>query len=194
MLAAILQKAGYKTGLYTSPHLKDFRERIRINGKMIPKTKVIRFVKSQQQHIDAIAPSFFEVTVAMAFDYFAKEKVDIAVIEVGLGGRLDSTNIILPEVSVITNISLDHTQLLGDTLEARARENAGIIKSSIPVVIGEHQHETAPVFIEKAAAEKAPLYFADEILKLSDVHFHRNALVVSISDGHALQYKRYALI
>lgn len=193
MLAAILQKAGYKTGLYTSPHLKDFRERIRINGKMIPKTKVTQFVKSQQQHIDVIAPSFFEVTVAMAFDYFSKEKVDIAVIEVGLGGRLDSTNIIRPEVSVITNISLDHTQLLGDTLEAIAKEKAGIIKSSIPVVIGEYQYETAPVFIEKAAAEKAPIYFANEILKLSDVHIHRNALAVSISDGHALQYKDVCL-
>ncbi|WP_316927819.1 bifunctional folylpolyglutamate synthase/dihydrofolate synthase [Pedobacter agri] len=132
MLAAILQAQGYKTGLYTSPHLKDFRERIRINGKMIRKNEVISFVKNQEKLIDEVEPSFFEVTVAMAFDHFAKHQVDVAIIEVGLGGRLDSTNIIQPELSVITNISMDHTNMLGNTLEEIAGEKAGIIKKIRP--------------------------------------------------------------
>lgn len=162
MLAAVLQTAGYKTGLYTSPHLKDFRERIRINGEMIPEEEIIGFVADQQENINTIEPSFFEMTVAMAFNYFAKEKVDIAVIEVGLGGRLDSTNVITPLLSVITNIGWDHMNLLGNTLPEIAVEKAGIIKWQVPVVIGEYQPEVAEVFIEKAKQEQAPLRFASE--------------------------------
>ena len=139
MLAAILQTAGYKTGLYTSPHLRDFRERIRINGEMISEQHVIDFVAEHQTDFEEIKPSFFEMTVAMAFDVFAREKVDIAVIEVGLGGRLDSTNIITPLLSVITNIGWDHMNMLGDTLQLIAGEKAGIIKPGIPVIIGEYQ-------------------------------------------------------
>src|SRR5664279_3374015 len=139
MLSAILQKAGYKTGLYTSPHLHDFRERIRINGHMIPENQVIAFTERIRPSIDQLEPSFFEITVAMAFEWFAHEQIDIAVIEVGLGGRLDSTNIITPEVSVITNISYDHMDLLGNTLQKIAFEKAGIIKPGVPVVIGEEQ-------------------------------------------------------
>ena len=135
MLASVLAKAGYKVGLYTSPHLKDFRERIRINGDVIPEQEVVDFVEKHQPIFERVKPSFFEMTVALAFDYFAREKVDIAVIEVGLGGRLDSTNIITPELSVITNISFDHTDLLGDTLPKIAFEKAGIIKPNVPVVI-----------------------------------------------------------
>src|SRR5690606_4508089 len=137
MLASILAVAGYKTGLYTSPHLVDFRERIRINGKMISEETVVSFVQEQQSAIEDIQPSFFEVTVAMAFDYFAKRQVDIAIVEVGLGGRLDSTNIIHPELCVITNIGMDHMNILGDTLEEIAYEKAGIIKKNVPVVISE---------------------------------------------------------
>ena len=166
MLAAILQKAGYKTGLYTSPHLKDFRERIRINGKMVPKSFVTKFVKNQKETIEQIEPSFFEATVAMAFKYFEEQKVDIAVIEVGLGGRLDSTNIITPELSIITNISLDHTNILGDTLAQIAFEKAGIIKLNVPIVIGEKHPETIGVFTAKAKAEKSPLYFAEDELSI----------------------------
>lgn len=163
MLAAILQSAGYKTGLYTSPHLKDFRERIRIDGKMIPENEVVNWVEKYKGYdeLHEIGPSFFELTVAMAFDYFANEKVDIAIVEVGLGGRLDSTNIITPEVSIITNIGMDHTALLGDSLEAIAKEKAGIIKNKIPVVVGTTQKETRQVFTEKADELYAPLYFAD---------------------------------
>src|ERR1700722_8747288 len=157
MLAAIFQTAGYKTGLYTSPHLKDFRERIKVDGKMIDEAFVMDFVEKIRPLADSIDPSFFEVTVIMAFDYFAQQEVDIAIVEVGLGGRLDSTNIILPELSVITNISYDHMNLLGDTLPAIAGEKAGIIKKGVPVVIGEYQQETAPVFQQKAGLENAPL-------------------------------------
>ena len=139
MLAAILQTAGYKTGLYTSPHLYDFRERIRINGEMIPESFVIEFTQKMKRMIKEIEPSFFEITVAMAFDHFAKEKVDVAIIEVGLGGRLDSTNIITPELSVITNIGWDHMNMLGNSLEEIAVEKAGIIKKGVPVLIGERQ-------------------------------------------------------
>ncbi|MCB0460124.1 MAG: bifunctional folylpolyglutamate synthase/dihydrofolate synthase [Flavobacteriaceae bacterium] len=162
MLASILQEAGYKVGLYTSPHLKDFRERIKINGEMISKNAVINFVKKNQSFLEKQQLSFFEMTVGLAFDYFAKQKVDIAVVEVGLGGRLDSTNIITPVVSVITNIGLDHTQMLGDTLEKIAFEKAGIIKENIPVVIGERQEETEHVFIEIAKNKSAPIYFAED--------------------------------
>ncbi|MFW5757013.1 MAG: bifunctional folylpolyglutamate synthase/dihydrofolate synthase [Tangfeifania sp.] len=169
MLAAVFQSAGYKTGLYTSPHLKDFRERIRIDGKMIPAHEVAGWVEKYKANNELwkIMPSFFELTVAMAFDYFAKEKVDIAIVEVGLGGRLDSTNIITPEVSVITNIGLDHTALLGNSLELIAKEKAGIIKKGIPVVIGTTQKETNQVFVEKAEEQKAPLFFADQEFSVS---------------------------
>jgi dihydrofolate synthase/folylpolyglutamate synthase len=160
MLAAILQKAGYKTGLYTSPHLHDFRERIRINGHMIPENNVISLTEYIQDSIEQIEPSFFEITVAMAFDWFAKEQIDIAVIETGLGGRLDSTNIIIPEISVITNISYDHMDLLGETLQKIAFEKAGIIKPGIPVVIGEEQAEIKNVFLQVAEEKGSPIHFA----------------------------------
>lgn len=162
MLAAILQTAGYKTGLYTSPHLRDFRERIRVNGEMIPENYVSNFVENQEKNIEEISPSFFEVTVALAFDYFAEQQVDIAVIEVGLGGRLDSTNIITPLLSVITNIGYDHVNILGDTLPQIAAEKAGIIKPGVPVVIGEKQEETQEVFLKKAKESDANLVFASE--------------------------------
>ena len=160
MIASILQEAGSKVGLYTSPHLKDFRERIRINGETISEDFVVDFVKNNKPFFEANALSFFEMTVGLAFDYFVKEHVDVAVIEVGMGGRLDSTNVITPLVSVITNIGFDHTQFLGDTLAKIAAEKAGIIKHNIPVVIGEYHQETYPVFQNKAAAEQAPIFFA----------------------------------
>ena len=162
MLAAVLQQAGYKTGLYTSPHLKDFRERIRVNGQMVSESFVVEFVEQMKNAVSTLEPSFFELTVAMAFHYFALEQVDIAIIEVGLGGRLDSTNIITPELSVITNISYDHMHILGNTLPEIAAEKAGIIKKGIPVVIGETQPEVQQVFTEKAAAMEAPVCFADQ--------------------------------
>tara|TARA_R110002049_G_scaffold206269_1_gene376818 strand:- start:69090 stop:70307 length:1218 start_codon:yes stop_codon:yes gene_type:complete len=162
MLASILQEAGYKVGLYTSPHLKDFRERIKINGKDVSKQFVVDFIEGNKSFFESNALSFFEMTVGMAFDYFAKEKVDIAIVEVGLGGRLDSTNIITPEVSVITNIGLDHTQFLGNTLEAIAFEKGGIIKLNIPVVIGETQEETKSVFKDLANKHHSEIIFADK--------------------------------
>ena len=163
MLAAILQTAGYKTGLYTSPHLKDFRERIRINGQMISEQTVIDFVAEHTSDFDEIKPSFFEMTVALAFDVFAKEQVDIAIIEVGLGGRLDSTNVITPLLSIITNIGWDHMNILGDTLQLIAGEKAGIIKPGVPVIIGEYQEEVADIFTNKAALEDAGTIFASEV-------------------------------
>jgi dihydrofolate synthase / folylpolyglutamate synthase len=163
MLASILQEAGYKVGLYTSPHLKDFRERIRINGEMISEEFVVDFIVSNKVFFEVNQLSFFEMTVGLAFDYFAKEGVDVAVIEVGMGGRLDSTNVITPLVSVITNIGLDHTQFLGDTLAKIASEKAGIIKSDVPVVIGEFVSETKPVFESIAKKSNAPIYFAQEL-------------------------------
>lgn len=162
MLAAILQTAGFKTGLYTSPHLKDFRERIRINGEMIAEKKVIDFVENYSKLFEEIKPSFFEWTVGLAYEFFSEEKVDFAVIETGLGGRLDSTNIITPLLSIITNISFDHKELLGDTLQKIAVEKAGIIKPNIPVVIGETQSETKNVFIQKSKEQTAPIVFAEE--------------------------------
>lgn len=162
MIASVLQEAGYKTGLYTSPHLKDFRERIKINGVMISEKNIADFITINKAFLEEIKPSFFEMTVALAFDFFAKEKIDIAVVEVGLGGRLDSTNIISPELSVITNISYDHTDLLGDTLAKIAVEKAGIIKKNIPVLIGEKSYETSEIFIEKSKENEAPIYFAEE--------------------------------
>jgi dihydrofolate synthase/folylpolyglutamate synthase len=168
LLAAILQAAGYRTGLYTSPHLKSFTERIRIDGREIEPTAVVDFVARNQAAIDLIQPSFFEMTVGMAFDHFAREKVDIAVIEVGLGGRLDSTNVITPLVSVITNISYDHQDILGNTLPEIASEKAGIIKPLVPVVISERQPEVAEVFIRKASEAGSPLYFAADDWKIID--------------------------
>ncbi|ATP55004.1 dihydrofolate synthase [Pedobacter ginsengisoli] len=181
MIAAIFQQAGYKTGLYTSPHLKDFRERIRVNGEMVSKDFVINFVEQQQGIIEEISPSFFEVTVAMAFSYFYEQNVDIAIIEVGLGGRLDSTNIITPELSVITNISLDHTNILGNTLKEIAGEKAGIIKPGIPVVIGESHPETDPVFIQKAKETQSSILFADQQLQISKSTKEGEFLNVSVS-------------
>ena len=163
MLASILQEAGYKVGLYTSPHLKDFRERIKIDGKEIPEDYVVNFISENKSFLEEHSLSFFEMTVGMAFSYFAEEKVDIAVIEVGLGGRFDSTNIIIPEVSLITNISKDHTDILGDTLPKIAFEKAGIIKQNVPIVISEYQEETAPVFTARAKEMKAPIIFANHI-------------------------------
>ena len=160
MISSILQEAGYKVGLYTSPHLKDFRERIKINGNMISKRFVINFIKKHKSNFEKIHMSFFELTVAMAFNYFSEENIDIAVIECGLGGRLDSTNIILPEVSVITNISLDHTDLLGDTLEKIALEKSGIIKKNTPVIIGREQKETKRIFEQKASKENSKIIYA----------------------------------
>ena len=165
MLAAIFQCAGYKTGLYTSPHYVDFRERIRINGEMIPHEAVVNFVEKYRDQWELFKPSFFEITVAMAFDHFRNENVEIAIIETGLGGRLDSTNIITPVLSVITNIGFDHMQMLGDSLPQIAFEKAGIIKENVPVVIGEQKKETAPVFIEKASEMNAPVYFTEELVQ-----------------------------
>ena len=162
MIASVLQESGYKVGLYTSPHLKDFRERIKINGACISKDKVIEFITANKSFLEVNQLSFFEMTVGMAFKYFSDEQVDIAVIEVGLGGRLDATNIITPEVSVITNIGLDHVQFLGDTHEKIATEKAGIIKKSVPVVIGQTQQETAAVFKKIASDFNASIYFADQ--------------------------------
>ena len=161
-LAAVLQSAGYKTGLYTSPHLVDFRERIRINGTPISKDYVVSFVEHERSFFEPLCPSFFELATAMAFKYFVDEQVDVAVIEVGLGGRLDCTNIITPDLSIITNISFDHVQFLGNTLAKIAGEKAGIIKKGIPVVIGETTPETKPVFMAKATEVGAPIYFAEE--------------------------------
>jgi dihydrofolate synthase/folylpolyglutamate synthase len=165
MLASIFQEAGYKTGLYTSPHLYDFRERIKVNGEMCSKEFVIEFTNRIKPFIEQVAPSFFEITVGMAFDYFVKEKVDIAIIETGLGGRLDSTNVITPELSIITNIGFDHMALLGNTIETIASEKAGIIKRETPVVIGESSPASKNVFEEKAKNENAPLYFAEDFLQ-----------------------------
>ena len=165
MLASVMQEEGFKTGLYTSPHLKDFRERIRINGEMIPTEQVIQFTENIMHLIETLEPSFFEVTVAMAFDHFAKEGVEVAIIETGLGGRLDSTNIIHPELSIITNIGMDHVQLLGNTLGLIAAEKAGIIKANVPAVIGQTHVETASVFETRASQLDAPIVFAEAIWK-----------------------------
>ena len=172
MLASILQEAGYKVGLYTSPHLKSFTERIRINGVEIPKRKVSSFIKKHKEFLENQKLSFFEMTVGMAFDFFSTEKVDIAIIEVGLGGRLDSTNIITPEISVITNIGLDHTQFLGETLPEIAFEKAGIIKNKVPVIIGEKQDEIVHVFKKKANECKSEIIFASD----NDFKFHSDLL------------------
>lgn len=166
MLASIFQEAGFKTGLYTSPHLMDYRERIQINGEKVSEKYICQFVEQHYSSFLEIKPSFFEMTVAMAFDYFAKEKVDIAIIETGMGGRLDSTNVISPILSIITNIALDHTQFLGDTISKIAFEKAGIIKSKTPVLINEFCEDSKTVFIKKAKQEDAPIYFTKEICTL----------------------------
>lgn len=197
MLAAVLQTAGYKTGLYTSPHLKDFRERVRINGEMISEQDVVDFVAQHKTDFEEIEPSFFEMTVALAFDHFAQHKVDIAIIEVGLGGRLDSTNIITPLLSIITNIGWDHMNMLGNTLPEIAAEKAGIIKPGIPVIIGEHQPEIASVFTQKAAQETAELVFASEqwILESQEsrVRNQDNLLEVILKDTHNPQLTTHNL-
>ena len=191
MLAAILQEAGYKTGLYTSPHLTDFRERIRINGEMITEDFVVTFVERIRQHINIIQPSFFELTVAMAFEYFAQQRVDIAVIEVGLGGRLDSTNIIDPILSVITHIGYDHVQMLGNSLPEIAFEKAGIIKLNTPVVIGAVLPETRPVFEKQATINNAPISFAQEKRYIADWKYEHHRLVVDVEDYHSNERKTY---
>lgn len=185
MIASILQEAGYKVGLYTSPHLKDYRERIKINGQMIQEQFVVDFVEKNKIFFETNSLSFFEMTVGLAFDYFDKEGVDVAVIEVGLGGRLDSTNIITPLVSVITNIGFDHIQFLGNTLESIAAEKAGIIKPNIPVVIGEYLPETKQVFLHKAKEMNAEIYFASDLVSeeypcelLGDYQFYNKKAVV----------------
>lgn len=165
LLASVLQEAGYSVGLYTSPHLKDFRERIKINGVEISEDFICEFIANNKSFFEANQLSFFEMTVGLAFDYFAKAQTDINIIEVGMGGRLDSTNIIQPLLSVITNIGMDHTQFLGTTLAAIAFEKAGIIKKEVPVVVGEYTTETKDVFIEKAQEQKAPIYFASELIE-----------------------------
>jgi dihydrofolate synthase/folylpolyglutamate synthase len=191
MLAAILQTAGYKTGLYTSPHLKDFRERIRLNGHWCDEQFVVDFTRRIQPLINEIEPSFFEITVAMAFDYFAQQKVDVAVIEVGLGGRFDSTNIIRPEVSIITNIGWDHMNMLGDTLEKIAFEKAGIIKKNVPVVIGEVIPETKPVF-EKMAAD-SQVYYAEEKRYVAGWEYQHHKLSVEVVDKKDDAHHTYQL-
>jgi dihydrofolate synthase/folylpolyglutamate synthase len=190
MIASVLQEAGYMTGLYTSPHLKDFRERIKINGEMIPKNEVIEYVENNKAIIGSLKPSFFEMTVAMAFDFFSKSKVDVAVIEVGLGGRLDSTNIIEPILSVITNIGHDHMDILGDTFEKIAVEKAGIIKHLVPVVISEAQSETSEIFISRAFETGSVIKFADQnfscILKeVNDITGERNYLIRAIDKSES---------
>jgi dihydrofolate synthase/folylpolyglutamate synthase len=182
MLASVLQAAGYKTGLYTSPHLRDFRERIRINGQWVPEAFVIGFTGRCKPLVEAIEPSFFELTVAMAFEWFAENQVDIAVIETGLGGRLDSTNVIIPDLSVITNIGWDHMQILGDTLPKIAGEKAGIIKPGIPVVIGETHPETCGVFREKAAETQSRIVFADEVRYADSWSWEDGLLHVSLTN------------
>lgn len=193
MLAAIFQTAGYKTGLYTSPHLKDFRERIKVNGEMVEESFVIDFTERIKPLIEDIEPSFFEITVAMAFSWFAQQKVDIAVVEVGLGGRLDSTNIITPELSVITNIGYDHTNMLGNTLEEIAGEKAGIIKPGIPVVIGETLPETKPVFEQKAKETGAPIYFANELRWIPEWKQEKQHLIITVGLKHTDERKDYQL-
>lgn len=193
MLAAILQTAGYKTGLYTSPHLKDFRERIRVDGKMIREDFIVEFTQHIQPLIEEIEPSFFEITVAMAFDYFAKEKIDIAIIETGLGGRLDSTNIITPELSVITHIGWDHMNLLGDTLEKIAGEKAGIIKPGVPVVIGEMATETQAVFQRTAKDKNSGLFIAPDHFTALEWKWEKHELVVEIAETRKTDHKRYHL-
>ncbi|GGB80396.1 bifunctional folylpolyglutamate synthase/dihydrofolate synthase [Dyadobacter sediminis] len=188
MIAAILQKAGYKVGLYTSPHLKDFRERIRVNGIFANEDFIANFIADHKSNIDRLSPSFFEVAVSMAFAYFNYEKVDVAVIEVGMGGRLDSTNIIHPELSLITNISLDHTQFLGDTLEKIAAEKAGIIKQGVPVVISEYQsEEISTVFTQAATSLHASLYYGSQLYDITKVGFSNGRMNVKVFEKSTME-------
>ncbi|EJF09942.1 folylpolyglutamate synthase/dihydrofolate synthase family protein [Pontibacter sp. BAB1700] len=204
MLAAVLQSAGYKTGLYTSPHLKSFTERVRVNGAELPQDYLISFVEQHKDLFEQVKPSFFEMTVALAFQYFADEQVDVAVIEVGLGGRLDSTNIITPELSLITNIGFDHQALLGDTLAEIAGEKAGIIKPHIPAVISTKQSEITHVFEQKAVTEQAPLYFATDSITVQvldqhlegqvyDVYLYGNRWLQSLQSDLAGVYQKFNL-
>lgn len=193
MLAAILQQAGYKTGLYTSPHLSDFRERIKINGKLIPKNTVVDFVENYKSHFEAIEPSFFEWSVALAFHYFAAEEVDVAVIEVGLGGRLDSTNVITPVTSLITNISLDHMNLLGDTPDKIAAEKAGIIKPKVPVTISQYQSDSQAVFNAVAKELRAPIVFADKYYRIISAHLHKGFQTITVLNRSTYESKIYEL-
>jgi len=189
MLAAILQEAGYKTGLYTSPHLQDFRERIRVNGEMIGEAEVVDFTARTRSQLVDIQPSFFEWTVAMAFDFFAREKVDIAIIEVGLGGRLDSTNVITPILSVITNIGWDHMDMLGDTLPLIATEKAGIIKADVPVVVGQWQEEVAPVFERIANEKRALLKFADQRYQVKQLQSVNASALYEVKSGPKTRFE-----
>jgi dihydrofolate synthase/folylpolyglutamate synthase len=194
MLASVMQEAGYKTGLFTSPHLIDFRERMKINGQMIPEEYIISFVKDKKYLLETIKPSFFEMTAAMAFEYFASEGVEIAVLETGLGGRLDATNIINPVVTAITNISLDHTDILGNTLEAIAGEKAGIIKPNTPVIIGESNPETRQVFLEKAKQNKSKLIFAEEVYKLENLSIsYPDKQIIGLKKTGSLKSVQYKL-
>jgi len=193
MLAAILQTAGYKAGLYTSPHLKDFRERVKINGAEISEKFVIDFTEKIKPLIEEIEPSFFEITVAMAFDYFAEQKVDVAVIEVGLGGRFDSTNIITPELSVITNIGWDHMNILGDSLEKIAFEKAGIIKQNIPVIIGETLQATKEVFVKVAAEKGAPIHYARKNWSVTSWEWQNHELIVEVAESNKTDHRKYHL-
>ncbi|MDR0661463.1 MAG: bifunctional folylpolyglutamate synthase/dihydrofolate synthase [Prevotellaceae bacterium] len=195
MLAAILRQAGYKVGLYTSPHLRDFRERIKVNGEMISENEVVNFVEKHHSFFEKIQPSFFEMTVALAFDYFARQQIDIAVVEVGMGGRLDSTNIITPLLSVITNIGLDHTDFLGKTIAEIAGEKAGIIKPDIPVVIGEWNEESAKVFEEKARKKNAPIVFADKQLNATSTSNQtgRQCFDIAFPPSFSFQTKNYRI-
>lgn len=189
LLASLLREKGLKVGLHTSPHLKDFRERIRVNGVMVEKNWVVDFVEKNKSIIEEIQPSFFETAVAMAFKYFEEQKVDIAFIEVGMGGRLDSTNVLSPLLSVITNISFDHTQFLGKDLASIAREKAGIIKDNTPVVIGQTQEETAPVFIKRAKEHNSRIIFADQIYSIRNPLHKDTKLFVDIYKKDDLLYK-----
>lgn len=188
IIAAGLQAQGYKVGVYTSPHYKDFRERIKINGQFIELKYITDFINTYREQIESIQPSFFEITVALAFSYFADQHVDYAVIETGLGGRLDSTNVIMPILSVITNISLDHENLLGDTLEVIAGEKAGIIKSGIPIIIGETQKSIEHVFVEKAKHENTSIYFADQELQVKVLEESPN-LILQMYNNHQIWMK-----
>jgi dihydrofolate synthase / folylpolyglutamate synthase len=193
MLAAILQSAGYKTGLYTSPHIKDFRERIRVNGEMIHEEAVVEFVARTKTTSDEINPSFFELTVAMAFDYFAAQQCDIAVIETGLGGLLDSTNIITPILSIITNIGYDHQHILGNTLQEIAAQKAGIIKENVPVVIGETLPETRQIFIDTANKKNAEIFFAEEMYVTESINFEESILECTVSEIMTCKNKIFRL-
>jgi dihydrofolate synthase / folylpolyglutamate synthase len=189
LLASVLITSGYKTGLHTSPHLKSFTERFKINGQPAPEQEIVDFVKKHQKLIEKIKPSFFEISVALTFDYFARQEVDIAVIEVGLGGRLDSTNIIIPILSIITNIGFDHVAILGDTLPKIAAEKAGIIKANVPVVISEYQSEITEVFIDKANACRSEIYFASNIFSIKPITIEKSRRVVDVYEGKSEKYK-----